>query len=103
RELGIPVLVFDKLSMTPWRFFLRLSALIRKVAPDIVHTWLYSANFWGRWAALQHGVPCLIASDRSILPRRNIGRRLVERISETFLAPRTARLANSIAVARSLE
>ena len=103
RELGIPVLILDKFTMPVWKFFMRLRAVIKNTAPDIVHTWLYSANFWGRWAAFTSGVPHIVASHRSVVVRRRGARYLLEKTSERLLAKRAVRLANSRAVARSLE
>jgi glycosyltransferase involved in cell wall biosynthesis len=73
--------------------------VVKEVGPDIVHTWMYSANFWGCWAALTCGVSHLVASHRGVVQRS--GR--IERLSERLLAGRTLRLANSQAIARSLE
>jgi glycosyltransferase involved in cell wall biosynthesis len=102
-EIGVPVRVLDRRPGRPGAFFMQLRREIRALAPDVVHTWLYSANFWGRWAAVASGVPVIVASDRLTVVRRHIGRRCVERISEQLLARRTVRLANSLAVVRSLE
>src|SRR5262245_33347439 len=45
RAAGISIVFVDKFGMRPWSFFARLRRVIRDVRPDIVHTWLYSANF----------------------------------------------------------
>jgi len=99
REAGAEVIEFDKFAMPVWRFFCRLQRCIRQCAPHVVHTWLYSANFWGRWAAVSLGVRAIIASDRAEVVR--CGRAL--RASEWLLRRRTLRLANSAIVAQSLE
>ena len=67
---GIPTIFFDKFSMPLSAFFRRLRRTIRDIRPDVVHTWLYSGNFWGRLGALSCGVTRLVASDRSYLHRR---------------------------------
>jgi glycosyltransferase involved in cell wall biosynthesis len=103
RESGVPLEMVDKPSLSSWKFLLELRRRITRLRPHVVHTWLYSANFWGRWAALTSGVPSVVASNRSLVVRRHAGRRLLERVSESLLARRTVRLANSLAVARSLE
>lgn len=97
--LGIRLIRLDKFSTSLWRFFGQLRRAIREVSPDIVHTWLYSANFWGRWAAVTCGVPCIIAGDRCEVPIVS----LAATVTEKLLAGRTIRLANSLAAARSLE
>ncbi|MBN2445607.1 MAG: glycosyltransferase, partial [Phycisphaerae bacterium] len=97
-EAGTRVFFVDKFSMPLWRFFGKLRGFVREVSPEIVHTWMFSANFWGRWAAVTCGVRHIVASDR-VEVRRS---RLIERISEKLLAGRTLRLANSKAVAESM-
>lgn len=99
QEAGAEVIEFDKFAMPVWRFFFRLRRGIRHFAPHVVHTWLYSANVWGRWAAVSLGVRAIIASDRAEVVR--CGR--VLRASEWLLSGRTLRLANSARVAQSLE
>lgn len=96
---GVRTFFFDKFSMPVWRFFRRLRGVIGEVRPDIVQTWLYSANFWGRWAAMSCRVPHILATDRNEVDMN----RWVDRMAERFLAPHTLRLANSLAVAQSLE
>jgi glycosyltransferase involved in cell wall biosynthesis len=102
KQTGIQTIHFDKFSMPLWKFILQLRNIIKSIDPDIVHTWLYSANFWGRWAALTCGVPRLFASYR-VEVKENVDNNMVTRISERLLSSRTCKLANSRAVARSLE
>lgn len=97
-DAGVALYFFDKFSMPVWRFFITLRNTIRDVSPHIVHTWLYSANFWGRWAALTAGIKHIIASDR--IEVKNA--RIIEQLSEKLLLERTLRLANTRAVAKSL-
>lgn len=98
-DAGIPTVFFDKFSMPPWTFFRRLRRVIREVRPDIVHTWLYSANVWGRMAAVSCGVPIVVSSDRGMAEPAPAYLVLFERL----LAGRTIRTANSRAAAASLE
>jgi len=99
RSAGVRTIFFNKFSMPLWKFFLTLRQRIKDVSPDIVHTWLTSANFWGRWAAVTCGVPQIVASERSLLT----GRQLIPGISERLLANRSHRLANSKVAAKSVE
>jgi glycosyltransferase involved in cell wall biosynthesis len=46
--------------------FLRLKRHIADLQPDIVHTWLFAANSYGRIAAIQNKVKCLIAGERCV-------------------------------------
>ncbi len=97
-DAGVTLYFFDKFSMPIWRFFVTLRNTIKVISPDIVHTWLYSANFWGRWAAVTAGVKHIIASDRNEVKIV----RIIGQLSEKLLAKKTLRLANTAAVAKSL-
>ena len=99
RAAGVRTIFFNKFSMPAWRFFLTLRRKVREVSPDIVHTWLTSANFWGRWAAVSSGVPHIVASDRTEVTGPNLACKVTERL----LARRTHRMANSEATAASVE
>lgn len=99
RAAGVRTVFFNKFAMPPWRFFATLRRTIREAAPDIVHTWLTSANFWGRWAAFSCGVPHIVASERSLVTRPG----LIQRLSERALARRSHRLANSEVAAASVQ
>jgi len=99
RAAGVRTIFFNKFSMPAWRFFLTLRRKIKGVSPDIVHTWLTSANFWGRWAAVSSGVPHIVASERSLVMKPS----LIQRISERALALRSHRLANSKVAAASVQ
>jgi len=97
-DAGVRVYFQDKFAMPLWRFGLRMRRTVGQIAPDIVHTWLYSGNSWGRWAARACGVRCIVASDRNEIVDQNP----IVRLSEKLLAGRTVRLANSQPVACSL-
>ncbi|HET8947726.1 MAG TPA: glycosyltransferase, partial [Candidatus Polarisedimenticolia bacterium] len=97
RAAGIRTIFFDKFAMKPWSFFAQLRRAVRETRPDLVHTWLYSGNVWGRLAALSCGVRRLVASDRAMAVRLPGAVRLYERM----LAPFTLRLVNSRAAATS--
>ncbi len=96
---GIPVFYLNKFSNPLWRFALWLRGVIREFRPDIVHTWLYSARFWGRILAMSCGVRRLLASTRSVMCDVPWPVRVYERL----LAGRTIHLANSRAIAQSME
>jgi glycosyltransferase involved in cell wall biosynthesis len=65
-SLGIPVksLGIHKGIPNPMSFF-RLIFLLRKIKPDIVHTWLYHSDLIGGWAAKIAKVPFIIWGIRS--------------------------------------
>jgi len=98
-EAGVKTFFLEKASMSPWRFFKQLRHIVKEASPDIAHTWMYSANFWGRWAAVTSGIRHIIASDRVEARKSN----LINRISEKLLLNKTIRLANSKAVAESMK
>jgi len=91
----IPVTVIGKRwKIDPWAYW-RLKRHIREVAPDVVHTWLFAANSYGRAAALAAGVKHVIASERCV-DRWKLGH---EFAIDRFLARRTERIVvNSPAV-----
>src|ERR1041384_4549746 len=48
-KAGVRLVFLDKFQLPRWKFFFELVRTIRRIQPDIVHTWMYSANAWGRW------------------------------------------------------
>ncbi len=86
QALGVKVIVIPKRPGLIGRLgFLRnLGNLIREIDPDIVHTWLRSANFWGR-------IACLLSKKkrRIIASVRNVGeidKKILETLAERLLA-----------------
>ena len=68
RQANIPVHLIDKkwkLDPLAWR---RLRNLIRELKPQIVHTWLFAANCYGRTAAWAERVPIIIGGERCVDP-----------------------------------
>ena len=100
REAGVETFFIDKFSMPALSFFRDLCKVIKQTAPDIVHTWLYSGNFWGRCAALACGVSSIVASYRDELREKKFIIRSY--IPEKFLSMKSTLLANSSAVASSI-
>ncbi|MFO0973673.1 MAG: glycosyltransferase [Phycisphaerae bacterium] len=96
---GCPVQVLDKRSHRYPGFLRALCRMLRDLHPDVVHTWLYAPNFWGRAAAIWAGVPGLVASTRT-------GRRYDHRYEcwlDRWLSRRTAvRLVNAAGVRDAL-
>ena len=66
QSAGIPVTVIGKRWKIDLRAYARLNRLVRAVRPDLVHTWLFAANAYGRWAAAACGVKCLVAGERCV-------------------------------------
>jgi len=64
---GVPVQVLGKGDRFGLSLPRRLAGAIAELKPHIVHTWLTSANFWGRVASLLLPErPVVIASERTI-------------------------------------
>lgn len=88
---GIPVTVLGKRWKCDPHAFWRLWRFIKKLKPDLVHTWLFAANAYGRAAALGAGVKCLVAGERCVDPWKSW-----ELVFDRYLARYTARIvANS--------
>ena len=91
RDSGIPLTVIGK----HWKFdpaaWFRLRDHIRKLKPDIVHTWIFAANCYGRHAALHAGVKHLIAGERCVDPWKRWHELAIDR----YLAKRTDRIATN--------
>jgi glycosyltransferase involved in cell wall biosynthesis len=91
REAGIPVTVIGK----RWKFdpfsYRRLLQHVRQVSPNIVHTWLFAANAYGRQAALQAGVPHIVAGERCVDPWKSGWQLTIDR----WLAKRTERIVTN--------
>jgi glycosyltransferase involved in cell wall biosynthesis len=85
---GIPVTVIGKpLKIDPAAFF-RLKRHIAALRPDLVHTWLFAANSYGRAAALAAGVPHIVAAERCVDPWKVWHELAIDR----WLAQRTDRI-----------
>jgi len=96
---GVAREVLGKRGKFDFGCFIRLVWTLAARPPDVLHTWLFTSNVYGRAAALVSGVRRLIASERSTDPWKSPAHRVLDRL----LAVGTARIvANSAAVRRSL-
>lgn len=68
REQGITVHLIGKRGKFDPTAYWRLSRKLAELKPDVVHTWLFAANSYGRWAAHRNRVPVVIAGERSVDP-----------------------------------
>jgi glycosyltransferase involved in cell wall biosynthesis len=84
----IPLTIIGK----QWKFdplaWWRLRQHIRKLKPDLVQTWMFTANAYGRTAALSAGVPRIVASERCVDSWKAPHQLAIDR----FLARRTDRV-----------
>ncbi len=85
---GVTTVILHKRHKVDLPALARLTRLLRLFHPDLLHTWLFTANAYGRWAALRAGVAHLVASERSTDPRKPRLNRLIDR----WLARRTDRI-----------
>lgn len=95
RSAGIPVDCIGKRWKVDPAAYFRLKRRIRRWQPDIVQTWLFAANSYGRQAARSAGVRHLIAGERCV-DRWKVGYELA---IDRYLARHTqAIVANSTGV-----
>ncbi len=96
QECGIPVTLIRK----QWKFdpfaLRRLKRVIDERAPDIIHTWLFAANAYGRLAVEKNAKPAVIVSERCVDSWKQRWQLWLDR----KLIPRTTKMiGNSQAVA----
>lgn len=87
-QAGVPVTVIGKPLKIDPAAFLRLKRHIAALQPDLVHTWLFAANSYGRAAALAAGVPHVVAAERCVDPWKAWHELAIDR----WLARRTDRI-----------
>ncbi len=68
RAADIPVRVLGKRWKGDPFALWRLTQYVRQLRPDLVHTWMFTANTYGRLAALMARVPLLVAAERCADP-----------------------------------
>jgi len=68
RDAGIDVACVEKAWKVDPAAYWRLRKAIRRLAPDLVQTWLFAANSYGRQAARSAGVRRIVASERCVDP-----------------------------------
>lgn len=92
----IPLSVLNKRFRVDPVAYLRLRKVLRQKNPDILHTWLFAANAYGRIAAGPHPPFPIVVSERCVDTWKSGWQRWIDR----QLIPRTTRLVgNSQSVA----
>ena len=66
REAGIPTTVLHKRAKADPVAFGRLVSHIKRLRPSLIHTWMFTANAYGRAAGRLAGVERMIASERCV-------------------------------------
>ena len=70
-DAGLTVHHINKrLKLDPFAWW-RLRTLLNQLKPDIVHTWIFAANAYGRTAAMSAKIPVILGSERSVDPWKN--------------------------------
>ena len=90
-KADVPTTVLGKRWKLDPSAFLRLKRLIAKLQPDLIHTWIFAANAYGRAAGAMAGVKCLVAGERCVDPWKGQRDLMVDR----YLVRRTARIVTN--------
>jgi len=77
---GIPVVTMNKRPKLDLAMLFRLRQMLREQKIAIVHTHVFTANFWGRLAAILARVPVLITHEHSTFTVDNRYRRWIESV-----------------------
>ncbi len=65
-KMGIEVIVLNKRSKFDFFVIFRLAGLLRKKKTDLVHTYMFTSNTFGRIAAILARIPVIISSERNV-------------------------------------
>lgn len=65
-KAGVPVEIIGKSLKLDLQAYWKLKRHIQQLRPDIVHTWLFAANSYGRQAAIAAGVKHILAGERCV-------------------------------------
>jgi glycosyltransferase involved in cell wall biosynthesis len=78
-KAGIPVHSIAKRGKFDPLAWHRLNRILKSIKPDIVHTWLFAANSYGRLAALWNKVPVIVGGERCVDPWKSTWHFVVDR------------------------
>ncbi|MGI9470829.1 MAG: glycosyltransferase family 4 protein [Rubripirellula sp.] len=79
RDADIPVTVIGKRFKADPTALYRLRRELIRLKPDLVHTWLFAANSFGRAAAKLARVPHIIGSERCVDPWKTTAHFMIDR------------------------
>ena len=91
RRAGVPITVIGKRFKADPTALFGLKRVLTSLAPDIVHTWLFAANSFGRAAALMAKTPVIIGSERCVDPWKSWWHFSIDR----FLSRRSAAITTN--------
>jgi len=66
RDAGIPLTLIPQSGLWSWSTLTTLTRTMRALRPQIVQTWLFTADLYGRLAAWLAGTPIIISAVRNI-------------------------------------
>lgn len=66
RDAGVPITILGKRFKADPVAWSRLRRVVRRLRPDVMHTWLFAANAYGRLAASGDEAPAVIVSERCV-------------------------------------
>lgn len=84
KKLGIPVYFLNAERLLFFVVPYRLMLLLRDLGVDLLHTWLFHANLFGRLAGRLEGVPTIISSERSVNQGKGLFRIWADRFTSTL-------------------
>ena len=70
RGSGVKLVILKRRFKFDLSIIFQLIRLMKREKIDLVHTYLFTANAWGRVAAILANVPVVIASERNAIPER---------------------------------
>ena len=88
RALGVPVEEIPRRGPADLRRLAPLRTALRRFAPHVLHTILWSGNSYGRLAALGLAIPVVIAAERVVMPHRAwqvVVERALDRVTDAYL------------------
>lgn len=71
-DAGVEIIRIHKKYSIDFSEIWRLSQSMRHFQPDIVHTWLFTGNLWGRLAAIFAKVPVIVAGEMTVVPSEKV-------------------------------
>ncbi|MCX7705660.1 MAG: glycosyltransferase [bacterium] len=63
---NVPVFVIGKRYRFDFVALFKLILTLMRIRPDILHTFMFTSNTWGRIAGIASGIPVIVASERSV-------------------------------------
>ncbi|MCE9529142.1 MAG: glycosyltransferase, partial [Planctomycetales bacterium] len=91
RQADVPLTFINKRWKLDPFAYRRLKQEIQRLQPDLVHTWLFAANAYGRQAAFAAGVRHVVAGERCVDPWKGTMQLTIDR----YLAKRTERIVTN--------